>query len=704
MIGKSYDGTFANGVAATGVDGLTTIVPISAISDWYDYSRMGGIRREHPLPAQPGQQHHRDAVAATLGVLPPDHRTPCANVFTDWTRRRRRRRRHQPRSGTTATTTRTSARSRPPSSSRTASTTTTSARTRWPQWWAGLAANNVPRKLWLSLEGHVDPFDYRRTEWVDTLHRWFDYWLQGVQNGIMRRAARGHRDSPPDNVEDLRRLADPGHDDDRRLPQRPRRRPVRRARRSAPAAAPTRSRSRTTSLSRPTRSTSPNGSQANRLDVPDDRSSRATLHLSGTPIIDLQASLEHDAVATWRRCSSTTAPASQIGRGGSDGVSNTTTRAGRRPAGGDPTAGRQRVLHSRSPSPCRPSRQWRVTKGILDSSNRDSLFTARRARSRRARSTSSSSRILPTEYTFPAGHQIGVVLRGQLLDWASPTARRRPSITRRHEGQQGHRCRSRAATTRRTAARRASWPTRRPPVLGRAATSRSTTTRPDRHDRHLHAADRHRQRRTRRRRSPAPRPAARSSPSARRTVTCTATDANGNTSATKTFKVTVTGVTTANGDTSGTVPATLSLTLGAAGDVRRVHPRRHEGPTPRRRPPTSSRRPATRRSPSRRSTGHLVNGTFSLPSPLRGRRSRKATLAAPVSNDPVTLGFKPAHQLHRRAAHGRVQQDADVHAVSTNPYAVSAQAPTGGYPHPRWALTPTEHLGACLVVGGGWRA
>ena len=44
MIGKSYDGTFANGVASTGVDGLTTIVPISGISDWYDHSRMGGIR------------------------------------------------------------------------------------------------------------------------------------------------------------------------------------------------------------------------------------------------------------------------------------------------------------------------------------------------------------------------------------------------------------------------------------------------------------------------------------------------------------------------------------------------------------------------------------------------------------------------------------------------------------------------------------
>src|SRR4051794_23077106 len=44
MIGKSYDGTLANGVAATGVQGLKTIVPISAISDWYGYSREGGIR------------------------------------------------------------------------------------------------------------------------------------------------------------------------------------------------------------------------------------------------------------------------------------------------------------------------------------------------------------------------------------------------------------------------------------------------------------------------------------------------------------------------------------------------------------------------------------------------------------------------------------------------------------------------------------
>src|SRR3954468_17868456 len=87
MIGKSYDGTFANGVASTGVDGLTTIVPISAISDWYDYSRMGGIRfnTHYPRSLDTSITGLPSSNATTnqtlLGVLPPDHRTPCAATF-----------------------------------------------------------------------------------------------------------------------------------------------------------------------------------------------------------------------------------------------------------------------------------------------------------------------------------------------------------------------------------------------------------------------------------------------------------------------------------------------------------------------------------------------------------------------------------------------------------------------------------------------
>ena len=44
----------------------------------------------------------------------------------------------------------------------------------------------MPRKVWLSQYGHVDPFDFRRDAWVDTLHQWFDHWLWRVPNDIMK--------------------------------------------------------------------------------------------------------------------------------------------------------------------------------------------------------------------------------------------------------------------------------------------------------------------------------------------------------------------------------------------------------------------------------------------------------------------------------------------------------------------------------------
>ena len=54
------------------------------------------------------------------------------------------------------------------------------------QWWDALARHGVERKIWLSQTGHVDPFDYRRGEWVTTLHHWFDHYLMGYDNGIDR--------------------------------------------------------------------------------------------------------------------------------------------------------------------------------------------------------------------------------------------------------------------------------------------------------------------------------------------------------------------------------------------------------------------------------------------------------------------------------------------------------------------------------------
>ena len=138
MIGKSYDGTFANGVAATGVDGLTTIVPISAISDWYDYSRMGGIRFNTHYPASLSRH------AASRRATRRRTRRCSASCRRSTTSTARATRTAMSAVGTNGDgdtdgdinhvlarprlQPRTSATSTPPSSSRTASTTTTSAR------------------------------------------------------------------------------------------------------------------------------------------------------------------------------------------------------------------------------------------------------------------------------------------------------------------------------------------------------------------------------------------------------------------------------------------------------------------------------------------------------------------------------------------------------------------------------------------------
>jgi len=175
MIGKSWDGSVANGVAATGVEGLETIVPISAISSWYDYYRdNGAVYTTGGGPAwlsgyvngRPAEvcQPVRDAILADSDSATgnynafwaernfvPDARKVRASVFVA----------HGINDLNVETK-------------------------HFAQWWDALAKRGVPRKIWLGLEGHVDPFDFRRDEWVRTLHRWFDYWLQDLPNGIMR--------------------------------------------------------------------------------------------------------------------------------------------------------------------------------------------------------------------------------------------------------------------------------------------------------------------------------------------------------------------------------------------------------------------------------------------------------------------------------------------------------------------------------------
>jgi X-Pro dipeptidyl-peptidase len=173
MIGKSYDGTLANGVAATGVNGLKTIVPISAISSWYDYSRSGGVPYSVDyMPWLGGYVGHDspacDAVRADLGEQDDDE---TGDYTKFWAERDYLKDARKVKASVFVTH----------------GLSDYNVQTNhFAQWWDALAKNNVKRKIWLGLEDHVDPFEFRRTEWVAELHKWFDYWLMGLQNNVMR--------------------------------------------------------------------------------------------------------------------------------------------------------------------------------------------------------------------------------------------------------------------------------------------------------------------------------------------------------------------------------------------------------------------------------------------------------------------------------------------------------------------------------------
>lgn len=172
MIGKSWDGSIANGVAATGVEGLATIVPISAISSWYDYMRFNGTLRAEGYPSYlQGVVSDRIAeCAAVTTALANDSADGTANYNAFWQARDYRPAAGKVRASVFVV-----------HGVNDLNVTTP----QFGQWWADLAAQHVPRKIWLHQTGHVDPFDVRRPEWVDTLHQWFDYWLQGLPNGVM---------------------------------------------------------------------------------------------------------------------------------------------------------------------------------------------------------------------------------------------------------------------------------------------------------------------------------------------------------------------------------------------------------------------------------------------------------------------------------------------------------------------------------------
>ena len=146
-----------------------------------------------------------------------------------------------------------------------------------------------------------------------------------------------------------------------------------------------------------------------------------------------------------------------------------------------------------------------------------------------------------------------------------------------------------------------------------------------------------------------------------------------------------------DGGAGGAVPATLALTLGTPAAFRAFTPGVAKDYTASQTAnviSTAGDGTLSVADPSATQTGHLVNGAFSLPSPLQVKASSAAgvgsaalkdvggssaptavlTYSGPTSQRHRDGRVPAAHQCRRRPAHGLVQQDAHVHAVDN--YAV----------------------------------
>jgi X-Pro dipeptidyl-peptidase len=425
MIGKSYDGTLANGVAATGVKGLKTIVPVSAISAWYHYSRTGGVRHNNNYPGGSLNRTVTTGDDPPPGVDLPNRRPLCENLnaFVNtidgdshgdvnefWWARDYVKDARRVKAAVFAIH---------------GFQDDNVRMNHLGLWWDALKKNHVPRKLWLMRTGHTDPFEVRRAKWVETLHRWFDHYLHGVDNGIEDERAVTVEDEM-DVWNEYRDWPVPGTSTVDVF--------LRGTSEAAPGTLawhPWGHGARTLSFvgSNGTGETAylndPEGAQTNRrvfLSQPLKRDVR----LSGTAQLELEASLstEQSNLGVLVVDYSAT-PFTMVSRSG-EGITQTDTRTcwGAASDGtpctiGDTcTAPPETVDHACYREVSKRTQdvtQWRVTRGGLDSSNRDSLWYQSARPVRIDKDYRFPIPTMPTEHTFKAGHRIGIIVTGHLI-------------------------------------------------------------------------------------------------------------------------------------------------------------------------------------------------------------------------------------------------------------------------------------------------
>jgi X-Pro dipeptidyl-peptidase len=172
MIGVSWDGTIANSVAATGVDGLKTIVPVAAISSWYDYTRGNGI------PFYEGHVGFLNDYVSNYDSQFCQNMTPRLQAKSDdptgsynnwWAARDYRIDASKIKASVFVVH----------------GLSDENVKTRqFGELWDELVKYNIPRRLFLHQGQHVEPFYSFGSTYSTPLAQWFDYYLQGLDNGV----------------------------------------------------------------------------------------------------------------------------------------------------------------------------------------------------------------------------------------------------------------------------------------------------------------------------------------------------------------------------------------------------------------------------------------------------------------------------------------------------------------------------------------
>lgn len=172
MIGVSWDGTIANSVAATGVDGLKTIVPVAAISSWYDYTRGNGIPffEQHVAFLNDYVSNYFSQFCADMTPkLQADSDDPTGNYNKWWSVRDYRLDASKVKASVFVVH----------------GLSDENVKTRhFGEWWDELVKHGVERRLFLHQSQHIEPYYSFGSTYTTPLLQWFDYYLQGLDNGV----------------------------------------------------------------------------------------------------------------------------------------------------------------------------------------------------------------------------------------------------------------------------------------------------------------------------------------------------------------------------------------------------------------------------------------------------------------------------------------------------------------------------------------